>query len=168
MCTQLQGTQQVPGERQVPDLQLHRDRVVNTEGPMLPPPSGALAACPEALGRLRAFPGEGRLCLWGRSAGPGRGRSSMPEAAGETPAIKGLTLCVCVCVCVCEGAGMGKGGEEERSRSLGSTETPPPQQVRNNQGHRERPRSQGRGGHHAHGRPTGDRGPPVHRWADKA
>ena len=100
MCTQLQGTQQVPGERQVPDLQLHRDRVVNTEGPMLPPPSGALAACPEALGRLRTFPGEGRLCLWGRSAGPGRGRSSMPEAAGETPAIKGLTLCVCVCVCV--------------------------------------------------------------------
>ena len=69
----------------------------------------------------------------------------MPEAAVQTPAIKGLTLCVCVCVCVCarEGAGMGKGREEEWSRSVGSSETPPPQQVRDNQGHQERPRSQG-------------------------
>lgn len=30
MCTQLHGTQQAPGECQHPDLQLHRERVVNT------------------------------------------------------------------------------------------------------------------------------------------
>ena len=38
---------------------------------------------------------------------------------------------------------MGEGGEEQRSGSLGSAEMPPPQQVRDNQGHQEPPRSQG-------------------------
>lgn len=41
------------------------------------------------------------------SLGPGRGKSSMPEAAGQTPDIKGLTVCVCVCV---RGQGWGRVG----------------------------------------------------------
>lgn len=70
MCTQLHGTQQALGECQLPNLQLHRERVINTEGPMLPPPSGTLVACPEAL----------------EGSGPSRGRVATVSGA----AVQGL------------------------------------------------------------------------------